>query len=192
MPPETTNNAGGNAGGNDNQQGGQQGQDGGTLTWDQILAQLPQEQRALYDDHLSGLRSALQSERTQHQELAKKLREATQQLEQGSETRQQLEALSGQLEAAQRRAEFFEEATQPEIGCTNIKLAFIAAQEVGAIDQRGRINWTVLREQFPELFKQKTTPPGNAGDGTNTGGQPPGQGARMDDIIRRKAGVNAI
>lgn len=134
----------------------------------------------------------MQSERTQHQGLARQLREATQQLEQGSETRQQLEALSGQLEAAQRRAEFFEEATRPENGCTNVRLAFIAAQEVGAIDQRGRINWTALREQFPELFKQKTTPPGNAGDGTNTGGKPPGQGARMDDIIRRKAGVNAI
>lgn len=161
-------------------------------TFDQWLQSLDEQAQTLVQERFRTLEGALQSERTQHQGLARQLREATQQLEQGSETRQQLEALSGQLEAAQRRAEFFEEATRPENGCTNVRLAFIAAQEVGAIDQRGRINWTALREQFPELFKQKTTPPGNAGDGTNTGGKPPGQGARMDDIIRRKAGVNAI
>ena len=138
---------------------------GGTpQTWDQVVEALPEGQRALYEQHTQGLRSALQSEREQRQDLAKQLREATQQLEEGSQARQQLEQLTGQAEAASRRAAFFEEAARTETGCSNPRLAWLAAQELDAFDRRGNVDWEALRKQFPELFgKQTQTPPGNAG-----------------------------
>jgi len=170
-----------------NDQQGNQGAGSGTQpTWETVLAALPEEQRGLYDQHVQGLRTALQSERDQHQDLARQLREATQRLEEGSETRQQLEQLTGQIEVANQRADFFEQATQPEIGCSSPRLAWLAAQEVEAFDRRGNVNWAVLKEQFPELFGQgtKKQPPGNAGSGTST--PPAAQG--MNAFIRRQAG----
>lgn len=184
MPPESNNQQDpGQEDPQDNQtpeQGGETSQ-----TWEQVLATLPEEQRQLHDTHTQGLRSALQSERQQRQELTRQLREATQQLEEGSQARQQLEALTNQLETAERRADFMEEAVRPEIGCTNPRLAYMAAQEIEAIDRRGRINWDALKQQFPELFKsQQKTPPGNAGSGT---GQAP-TGKDMNAFIRTAAG----
>ena len=180
-----------NNGQQNNQQNDQQGNQGAggetpAATWETVLAALPEEQQGLYNQHVQGLRTALQSERDQHQDLARQLREATQRLEEGSETRQQLEQLTGQIEVANQRADFFEQATQPEIGCSSPRLAWLAAQEVEAFDRRGNVNWAVLKEQFPELFGQATKkqPPGNAGSGTST--PPAAQG--MNAFIRRQAG----
>lgn len=161
------------------------GQQAPQLTWEQVLASLPEEHRSLYEAHTQGLRGALQSERQQHQDLARQLRDATAQLEAGSQARTQLEQMTTQLEAAQRRADFMEEAARPEIGCTNARLAWIAAQEVEAINSRGQINWDVLRQQFPELFKPKTPPTANAGAGTGT---PPNAHGGMNAYIRTAAG----
>ncbi len=153
-----------------NQGQGEPGQDGGETpeNWEQFLEGQPEGVRTLYEAHTQGLRSALQSEREQRSDLARQLREATGQLEEGSEAREALERLNGQLESAQRRADFYEEAARPEIGCTNPRLAFLGAQEVEAFDRRGNVNWERLKEQFPELFGQSRTPPANAGSGTGS------------------------
>jgi len=178
-----------NENGNDNEGGQDQNTQnpGETPRWEDVLAGLPEEQQALYTDHVGGLRTALQSERDQRQDLARQMREATSQLEEGSQVRTQLETLGRQLEEANRRADFVEEAVRPEIGCTNPRLAYLAAQESEAIDRRGRVNWEALRGQYPELFRTNRTPPGHAG--TGAGGQTPGSQSNMDDFIRREAGV---
>jgi hypothetical protein len=154
-------------------------------TWEEFLQGQGDDVKKLFDGHVQGLKSALDTERTQRKDLTKQLREATAQLEKGSEARQSLEALTGQLEAAQARAEFYEEATRPEIGCGNPRLAFLAAQESGAIDSRGRIAWDALHQQFPELFKKSAAPAGNAGAGT---GGPAPASRNMNTFIRRSAG----
>jgi len=188
MPPKTDDQQNNQQGNQQNNQQGNQGAGSETPppTWETVLAALPEEQRKLYEQHTQGLRTALQSEREQHQDLARQLREATGKLEAGSETRQQLEQLTGQIEVANRRADFFEQATQPEIGCSSPRLAWLAAQEVEAFDRRGNVNWAVLKEQFPELFGQgtKKPPPGNAGSGTSN--PPAKQG--MNAFIRQQAG----
>lgn len=179
------------------QQGGQgsgsqdntQGQGGTPETWDAFLAAQPETIRGLYEQHTTGLTSALKSERQQRQQFEKELRDAAAKLQEGSEARTRLEKMSADLEGANRRAEFYEEAVRPEIGCSNPKLAFLAASDAGLFDSRGNPNWEQVKKQFPELFKGTGgTPPGGAGSGAG-GGTPPGGKSNMDDFIRREAGV---
>ena len=70
----------------DNTQSNPQGANGETPapTWESILSELPDDQKALYEQHTHGLKSALDAERQQRQDLAKQLRDASQQLEAGS------------------------------------------------------------------------------------------------------------
>lgn len=154
-------------------------------TFEGWLREQTEEVQGLIGDHIQGLRSALQSEREQRREFERQLREATEQLEEGSEARQALESMTSDLEAANRRADFYEDAARPEVGCSNPRLAFVAAHEIDAFDRKGNPDWDAIKGQFPELFGS-TAPPGNAGsgagqqDGTPVGG--------MNSFIRRAAG----
>jgi hypothetical protein len=157
-------------------------------SFDEWLKGQDEPLRKLYETHTAGLRSALQSERearkTETGQLAKQLREAAAKAEAGSEHQKQLQETAAKLDATERRAEFYEESVRPEIGCSNPKLAWLAAQEIGALDQKGRTNWEALKTSFPELFRVRVTP-GNAGTGTGT---PPPQANTMNDMIRKAAG----
>jgi DNA repair exonuclease SbcCD ATPase subunit len=155
------------------------------VTWESILSELPDEHKGLYEQHVSGLKNALEGEKERRRELSERLQDATSQLEAGSEIRTQLEQLTQQLKEAERRADFVEQSMAQ--GVINNRLAYLAAQEVGAFDRRGNVNWQTLKEQFPELFKQPIAPRGNAGNGTGT--PPSGGGPDIDAIIRARAGV---
>jgi hypothetical protein len=152
--------------------------------WDEYLKTLPDPIKGLYEQHTTSLKTALASERTQRGDLAKQLREASAKAEKGSEMEKALTEIGGKLELAERRAGFYEEATQPALACSNARLAFLVAQEIGAIDGRGKINWDAIKTAAPELFR-KVVPPGNAGEGT--GNKPP-PAANMNSFIRRAAG----
>lgn len=163
-------------------------------TWEAWLAAQPEDARkvvaGLYDTHTQGLRSALESERAARRDLAKKLQEATPQLEAGSKARTELEQVSAQLTEAQRRADFFDDAAKPEVGCSNPRLAYLAAKESGAWDHRGNVNWTQLKESYPELFQPKraaTPPSANAGSGN----KPPAT-FDMNQALRAVAGRNNL
>ncbi len=113
------------------------------------------------------------------------MREATEKLEKGSETRAQFEQISGKLEEAERRADFFEEASKPEVGCTNPRLAYLGAQEIGAFSSKGKVDWEAIKKNFPELFR--TAQPRTAGNaGAGTGTTAPGA-PNMDSMIRQAA-----
>ena len=101
-----------------------------------------------------------------------------------AEARQRLETLQGELEEAQRRADFATEATGQ--GVANVRLAYLAATEFDTFDRRGNVQWDKLKEAAPELFRQPTPARGNAGNGTAT---PPGAAPDIDAMIRRRAGV---
>jgi hypothetical protein len=155
-------------------------------TFDQWIAAQPQDVQAMFNEHVSGLRSALASERTEKKGLSQQIAEMAKKAESGSEAQKQLEGISKQLQDAETRADFAEQAI--EQGCTRVKLAFIAAQQDQLIDQRGRINWTQLKETYPELFRASAPAPrGNAGAGAQQGSQ--GAGMSMDDYIRARAHV---
>jgi hypothetical protein len=154
-------------------------------SWDEVVATLTPEVKTLYEGHTAGLKSALQTERQQRSELAKQINTLSKQAADGSDLKKSLEGMTAKLESETQRADFYEQAVKPEIGCSNPGLAFIAARESGAIDQRGRINWGELKQQFPELFKSKSPPPASAGAGTSN---PPAAKADMSAWIRHAAG----
>jgi hypothetical protein len=155
----------------------------GTLTYDSWLAQQPDDIKGLVESNITGLRSALHSERQQRQQLAEQLREAAKGAT--GEAKVALDKMGADLEAAQRRADFFEEAARPEVGCTNPRLAFLAAEQAGLIDKRGRVDWDTMRQQYPELFRQAGATRGSADGGA---GGARGATGSMNDYIRRFAG----
>lgn len=155
-------------------------------TWDEALAALPEPVRALYEAHTTGLKHTVQATRSERDALKAQLDALTKAL--GKDTpdaaKQLLAEMTGQLEASNRRAAFYEESGKSEIGCTNPKAAFALAQAEGLFDARGNVNWPALKAAAPELFR-KTAPPGNAGAGT---GNPPLPERNMNAFIRAAAG----
>jgi hypothetical protein len=128
-------------------------------TWEAWIEAQPTEVKTLYQSHTEGLRNTVQATRTERDNLARQLREATTKLEEGSEARKSLETLTGQLEATSRKAAFYEQATTKDVACRNPKLAYLAAMEAGALDDKGAVDWAKLKAGYPELFGTPTTTP---------------------------------
>lgn len=193
MPPEeglqTGTGAQGGMSGAQGDQGGQQGDgQGETPTFESWLAQQDETIRGLLDGHVKGLKSALESERSQRGDLARQLREVTAKAEKGSELEKTLTDMTARVDAAEGRAAFYEEAGRPEVGCANSKAAFALAQAEGLFDTRGNVDWAALKTTAPELFRVKA-PEGNADGGTSN--PPPGK-TSMDDLIRARAGDTIV
>lgn len=151
-------------------------------TWEEYLTSVPENIRLMYESDVQGLKNALDAERDQRKKLDKQLRDAIASAEEGSQLKASMEELQANLQQAESRAQFAEEAGQH--GVTNIQLAWLAANQIEAFDSRGNVKWKKLKESYPELFKV-ATPAGNAGAGTS--GQ---QTAQMDmnQLIRQAAG----
>ena len=167
-----------------NQQGGD-GQGSGTPpTFDDWLKGQDDTVKGLIDSHISGLQSALKSERETRKDLEKQVRDLAGKAEKGSEAEKQLTELADKLSATDKRVTAYESLSAA--GCSNLKLAWLAASESGLIDGQGNVSMEKLKSQFPELFKTATSQPkGNAGSGA---GQTGSGGNTMNDWIRRQAG----
>jgi len=144
---------------------------------------LDEQGRGLVDGHVMGLKSALATERQNRADLSKQIKDLAAKAEKGSELEQRLNEASTRLEAAERRANFAEDAIRPEIGCSNIKVAYALAVAEGMFDSKGRPDWAGLKTAAPELFRKP-------GPGSADGGAGHNQTPRMDMnmIIRRAAG----
>jgi len=139
--------------------------------------------KALYNDHIGGLKSALKSERDERKGLAKQVAELAKQAEAGSDAQKQLEAFGKQLETADRRTAAYEQLHQA--GVSNLKAALTLAEADEMFDRRGNVQIKELKEAYPELFRAAPTTNGNAGNGTGAG-QP--KGGTMNEIIRNRVG----
>jgi hypothetical protein len=186
-PPATPGQQSGTpAGQSATQQGATQGQGETPATWDDALAAMPEPVKALYEAHTTGLKNTVTAVRGERDTLSSQLTALTKAL--GKDTpdaaKQLLAEMTGQLEASNRRAAFYEEAGQAGIGCTNPKAAFALAQADGLFDGRGNVNWQALKTAAPELFRVKA-PDGNAGAGT---GNPPPAAKNFNAFIRAAAG----
>ncbi len=154
------------------------------------LERLPEAERAsvawLFETETQGLRSALKAEREARGGLEKRLRELTREVEASAPAAAaQLEALAGDLAAAQRRVAFYEGAPAD---LWNSRLGWLAAQELGAFDAEGRVEWDALREAFPELFGGVHGRVSRAGAGAGAGSGDHSMGVDMNAAIRRAAG----
>lgn len=170
----------GTGGSGEEGQGDGQGQG---LTWDSWINEQPEDVKTLLSGHTKGLKSALDGERDARKDLEKQLRDLAKKAEKGSELETQLNDLVTRSESEQLRADFYEAAHQA--GVTNLKLAFLVAQQDELIDRRGRVNFETLKRSYPELFGSVRVPAGNAGAGT---GKEASGSQSMNDFIRRAAG----
>lgn len=152
------------------------------LTFETWHESLPQEHKTLIESHTKGLKSALDSERETRKGLEKQLRDLAKKAEEGSEAQAQLTQLADGIQAADRKAEFYEAAHLA--GVKNLKLAYTAALNDEMFDKHGRVNFDEMKKQYPELFAGKTLPAGNAGEGTNQNNVT----EDMNSRIRRAAG----
>jgi len=182
----------GDAGGEGDAGGGGVEGDGGNdsgLTYDAWHESLDEGVRSLLDTHVSGLKTALTSERDQRKALARQLRDATGKLEEGSEARKALDDLTSKFAAMEQRAQFYEDAGSPEIGCSSPRLAYRAATEGDYFDGRGNVNWTQLKESYPELFVRPRLAPANAGAGAGAGASTGGTSeSGMNAFLRAASG----
>jgi len=154
-------------------------------TWDAVLGALPEQDRQLYEQHTTGLKSALDSERRQRRDLEGQIKDLASKMKEGSDEKRRLDEMSVQLATANERADFFEEGARPEIGCANLGLAWLAVQaRREEFVKRGRIDWAGVKTAYPQLFVSPAPPPGHAG--TSTQAQP--VAATMNQLIRRAAG----
>lgn len=169
------------AGGASNQQ---EQADRQPVTFDAWIATQNDSTKKLIDDHVAGLKVVLAEQKQRGAELAKQLKDAAKAAEAGSDAQKKLEAAAGQIELAEKRATFAEEAIKPEINCSNPRAAWLVAVSEQLFDKRGGPDWAAIKAATPELFKVRM-PDGNAGAGTAT--PPPAKGG-MNAIIRRAAG----
>jgi hypothetical protein len=203
--PDGDGGAGSDQGGSGQQggQGGAQGQqgqgDGGTPppeTWEEWLAERPEAERGtiqkLYETHTTGLRTALDNERDERKRLAKEMQAAADKLKDGDASKEQLTKMADDLNKANAKADFFQEAARPEIGLADAEAAWIIVQAKGDAfkDRKGNIDFELLKASHPGLFRQEGTPKppkGNAGDGV-INNQQPSTKSELNSAIRRAAG----
>jgi hypothetical protein len=168
----------------DGQQGAGQSSGATFESWDAFLGAQPEDVKALYTTHVTGLQNAVKATRQERDDFAKQVKDLLPKAEKGSELEKSLLDFTSKLEVAERRAIFAEEAARPEIGCTNPKLAWTLAQSEGLFDRKGAPDWEAIKGAAPELFRK----PGAAGNaGAGTGGSGNGK-LDMNQMLRNAAG----
>jgi hypothetical protein len=157
--------------------------EGKTMTFESWQEAMTDEQKSLIAGHIKGLKSALDSERESRKSLEKQLRDLAKSAEKGSEAQNQLTKLADDLQAADRKAEFYEAAHGA--GVKNLKLAYMVATNDELFDKHGRADFVEMKKLFPELFGTSNPTRGDAGSGTEKKTKPSGG---MNDFIRSAAG----
>lgn len=171
--------------------GQQQPQDGSTTpqeggpsfsSYDDYYKSLPLPVRELLDGHIHGLKSALDSERSNRKSAAAKLKEMEALAASVPGLQEQLQAMATSIKTQETQASFYEAATAA--GIKNLRLAWAAAQQFDEVIQDGEIDIEALKKAAPELFRP-SAPPAPAGQGSRS--TPPAV-KDMNALIRQAAG----
>ena len=149
-------------------------------TYDDWLNNQSDEVKTLIEENVSGLKSALGSERDARGKTEKQLRSAAKEAE--GTAKEKLEKMADDLKSADEKADFFIAAQVA--GVTNLKYAHIVATQEELFDRRGNVNFEKMKTDFPELFGEK--PKVLKGHG-GSGQTPPDAKEDMNAFIRRKA-----
>lgn len=156
----------------------------GDLTFDGFYASLNERAKSVLENHTSGLKKALDSERENRKELEKQIKLLAAGAHKEGELKTQLEQMSAQMETLSKQTAFLETAHRE--GVSNPRALFTLAQAGDFFDKKGNANFAELRKEYPEFFPNPK-PKGNAGAGTTDAG---GAVAKsMNDLIRAKAGI---
>lgn len=124
-------------------------------TWEEVLATLTPEVKALYEGHTQKLQNTVHATREERDALKVTLDELTKALGKNdpAEAKRLLSEMQQQMVQAVQKAGFMEEAIQPEIGCVNPRAAYMIAVVEGAFSDKGKVDWAKVRLAAPELFK---------------------------------------
>ena len=150
------------------------------LKWETWHDALPEPAKKLVSDHVSGLKTALASERDARGTAEEDLRKVAADLEKGSDAQKKVLKLADEVAAGNTKADFYEDAHKA--GVSNLKLAFHVATNEDLFDKRGIVDFEKLKKDYPELFGKKKVPDGSAGDGTGSGLPKGSEG--MNEYIR--------
>ena len=188
MPPEIDpKNPKGNAGGDQGDPDPKGKQDPGQvemqapeLTYKNWMGQQTKEIQALVTENVTGLKSALESERENRKGVETQLRTLAEELE--GDHKEAIENMANQLDAVTLQNDFYEDALAE--GVNNPKLAFVVAKEYKLIDRKGRVNFDKMRVDFPELFG--VLPKGSKG-GAGAGLNQDLESAQTMNTLMRKA-----
>jgi hypothetical protein len=127
------------------------------VDFETFLATQPEQVRKLYDTHVSGLKTALTSEREQGKTLQTRLSDIKKLFGSDPEkAKQEFDKLSEDYKVAQSRIEFLEEAVKPEVECLNPAAAWLVATGKGLFNSKGVPDWKAIREEAPQLFGKPT------------------------------------
>lgn len=142
----------------------------------------PDDVKSMLDNHISGLKTALNAERDNTKSLSKQIKDLQVSAEKGSALEKQLSDLQARLTESERHAGFIDGAHNA--GCSNVKAAYMLAKANDDLWKRdGTPDWEAIKETAPEFFMPRGG--GSAGSGTNT---PPDAGSKvhpMDALIRK-------
>lgn len=169
----------------------------GEEAWNTYLNSLPEEQRPnvskiVEDFHAeknSKLLNTVNATREERDALASELREAASKAEKGSELKTKLTEQADKLDAANKRADFFEEAVVQK--CNNPRLAWALAKQEDYFLKTGLPDWKTIKEKAPELFNVVKKPTGKAGAGAGTGNGND-NGMTINSWIRQQAGKGRV
>lgn len=117
------------------------------------------------EDHIRGLKSALESERTSKTTLEKRVRTLTNEAAAGSDLRKELEKLGSDLADSNAKAYFFKSAHEARL--IDLELGWLAAKNGGLLNSKGEVDMRALREAHPALFApaKQVAPPAHQGNG---------------------------
>jgi hypothetical protein len=139
------------------------------------------EIKSMFEEHVSGLKTALQSERDLRKDDLKKLKDMQKLAEDGSDAQKRLTEMVDRLEKTELQAKFYESALGA--GVKNPKAAFLLAQADGLLS-KDKIDFDGLKTSYPEMFGSEPQPKGNAGEGSNNSVN--GGKADMNEWIRTR------
>ena len=153
------------------------------IKFDEWIGTQDESIKTAYEEHTTGLKNTVTATRQERDTFAKQIKELSSKAEKGSDLEKLLNATKSDLEAAEKRAVFSEEAVKPEIGCSNPRAAFLLAAADDLFDRRGNPDWKAIKEAAPELFGKTNNTQTHAGTGAGTQPKPAGS---MNDFIRQR------
>jgi hypothetical protein len=161
-------------------------------TWDEYVASLPEDQRTvvqgLYDTKNQSLLNTVKATREERDNMASDLRDAAKKAEKGSAAESQLLEKANALDEANKKADFFVEASEKQ--CKRPKAAWAIAKSDNLFNRSGLPDWTAIQTSAPELFGPAVKPKGKAGAGAGTEQAPEGQ--TINQFIRSASGTRTI
>lgn len=152
--------------------------------FDDWLKTQDESTKALIGNRFTALENIVGATRKERDDLSAEMKRISKDLDEGSEAKKSVDALSAKLELSERRSSFLEEAIKPETQCRNPRAAWLLAISGDHFNRSGVPDWAAIKAEAPELFG-KVVANANVGDGTDD--EPPKSGS-MNNFIRAAAG----